>query len=149
MSTVSKRRTVPAGPARVWSVLADFGALAEWTTAVDHSCLLTELDRGPGTARRVQVGPQTLVEEVTVWVENEELSYSITGLPAFIGEITNTWTLSPLGSSTVVTLTTRIEARRRPVAQALAGVVVRVLARASDTMLDGLVDHLDTKGGTR
>jgi hypothetical protein len=133
----------------VWSVLADFGALAEWTTAVDHSCLLTELDRGPGTARRVQVGPQTLVEEVTVWVENEELSYSITGLPAFIGGITNTWTLSPLGSSTVVTLTTRIEARRRPVAHALAGVVVRVLARASDTMLDGLVDHLDTKGGTR
>ena len=97
----------------------------------------------------MQVGPQTLVEEVTVWVENEELSYSITGLPAFIGGITNTWTLSPLGSSTVVTLTTRIEARRRPVAHALAGVVVRVLARASDTMLDGLVDHLDTKGGTR
>ena len=35
MSTVSKRRTVPAGPARVWSVLADFGALAVAPRSVD------------------------------------------------------------------------------------------------------------------
>jgi hypothetical protein len=37
MSTVSKRRTVPAVRPGVVG-LADFGALAEWTTAVDHSC---------------------------------------------------------------------------------------------------------------
>ena len=67
MADIDRTRTIAAAPHDIWDVLADFGAIASWADKVDHSCILFPgADGEPlGTARRVQMGRDTLVERIT------------------------------------------------------------------------------------
>jgi hypothetical protein len=147
MTEICRRATVDASPEVVWAVLADFAAISDWAANVDHSCLLTEQTEGVGTARRIQTGRITVVETVKAWTppgpgSGGELAYSITGLPPIIRSVTNHWRLEPATIDgtphTAVTLTTTVNAGRRPPQQAIATIVARRLARASDVMIAGL-----------
>lgn len=51
-----------APPARVWQVLAHFGAISAWAPNVDHSCLLTHQAGGVGAIRRIQTRRTTVGE---------------------------------------------------------------------------------------
>ena len=128
----------------MWDVLAAFGDLARWAPNVDHSCLLTAQAEGVGTARRVQAGRATLVETVTVWEPGASLAYLITGLPRVIRSVTNTWHLRPAGEGTSVTLTTAVDAGRRPPQRLAAAIVARKLGGESDRMLAGLATSTAT-----
>jgi carbon monoxide dehydrogenase subunit G len=138
MSSTTRSVRVDAAPGAVWALLADFGGLAAWVDAVDHSCLLSHRTEGVGTVRRVQSGRIVLVEEVTVWEPGERLAYAITGLPSRLGSVTNTWRLEPDGSGTRVALTTHVDAGGLPHQRLIARVVARRSANASDAMLAGL-----------
>ena len=71
--------------------------------------------------------------------------YAVTGLPAVIGSLTNTWTLEPRGDSTsvstTVTPTTEIDAGSRPPQKGMDKVVGRKLGQASDEMLVGIAEQ--------
>ena len=56
---------------------------SSWADNVDHSCILTSgADGTPiGTARRVQVKRDTLVERITEFDPPHVLAYDIEGLP--------------------------------------------------------------------
>lgn len=83
VAQISRRRTVRADPQRVWDVLADFGAIGDWMSAVDHSCVLSTDPDGPvGTTRRVQIRRVTLVETITEFDAPTTLAYDIAGVPA-------------------------------------------------------------------
>ena len=101
--------------------------------------LLTE---GAGTARRIQMGRTTIIETITDWESGAMFSYAISGLPPVIGSVTNTWLIGASGNSTMVSLTTEIDAGARPPRRLVAGVVGRRLGRSSDAMLAGLSTHL-------
>ena len=138
MSSVEHTRTISATPDDAWEVLADFGALSSWVPMIQHSCLLSEQDRGVGTVRRVQIAQQTLVERVDVWEPTSTLGYSIEGLPPIVGTPHNTWRLIPIESGTEVRLTTEIDTGANPIKKAIAKKVLERMSMASEFMLAGL-----------
>lgn len=142
MPEIAETTTIARPPGDVWAVLADFGAISRWAPNVDHSCLITEQADQIGAVRRVQVGRAALLERVVEWSPGERLSYTIHGLPPVIREATNTWTLAESDASTIVTVTSRIDAGPRPPQQLIARLANKGLARASRQMLAGLTSHV-------
>ena len=145
MAQIDRTRTIAAAPQEVWDVLADFGALSTWVDRADHSSILVRgADGAPiGTARRVQMGRNTLVERIVEFDPPRALAYDIDGLPKKLGKVTNRWSLQPSGESTVVTLTSTVEIGSGRVRQLAERVVCRVMARESDGMLAGLAKRLE------
>lgn len=96
MADIHRTRTIAAGAQEIWDVLADFGSISVWAPNADHSCILfTGPGGGPvGTARRVQVKRDALVERITVFEPPHSLAYDIEGLPGRLRRVTNRWTLA-------------------------------------------------------
>lgn len=148
MTEVAVTRTVPATREAIWDVLADFAALAEWASDIDHASLLHEPgDTLVGTTRRVQTGRTTLLERIVQADAPAELAYVIEGLPALLGHVENRWRLSVLdATSTQVTLITTIDPGTRPPRRLVARIAARRIAAVDAMLLDGLCAHLE---GTR
>lgn len=144
MADIRRSRSIAAHPQQVWDVLADFGSIGSWADNVDHSCILFSGPDGGvlGTARRVQVKRDALVERITEFDPPRALAYDIEGLPRRVRGVTNRWTLAEgPGNSTLVALTSTVEMGPR---LALAErVLCRFLARQSDVMLAGLATRLE------
>ncbi|OBI41082.1 SRPBCC family protein [Mycobacterium sp. E796] len=146
MADVRRSRSIAARPQQIWDVLADFGAISSWSGNVDHSCILFSGADGAavGTARRVQVKRDALVERITEFDPPRALAYDVEGLPSRVRRMKNRWTLDPAPSgSTVVTLTSTVEIGAGPVQKLAEGVLCRFLARQSDVMLAGLANRLE------
>ena len=77
MADIHRTRAVAARAGDIWDVLADFGSITSWADNVDHSCILfSGADGGPiGTARRVQVKRDALVERITEFDPPRALAY--------------------------------------------------------------------------
>jgi hypothetical protein len=147
VAEIHRSRSIAAPAQKIWAVLADFGALSSWADNADHSCILFRgADGGPiGTARRVQVKREALVEQITEFDPPHALSYDIEGLPRALRRVTNRWTLTPGESdSTVVTLTSTVEIGSRPPQRLAEHALCRFLARQSDSMLAGLATRLES-----
>ena len=143
MATIERSALIAAPVDAVWSALADFAGISSWASNVDHSSFMTEQTEGVGSVRRIQTAGMTLVETVERWEPGAELSYRITGLPPVIRSVTNTWRIGASGASTMVLLTTQVEAGPRPPQLAIARVVGRRMAKASETMLAGIAAHVE------
>lgn len=148
--TVTRTATVPASPDAVWATLADLDAISAWAGNVDHSAVTTEATEGVGAARRVQAGRVVLIETVTVWEAPTRLAYTLDGLPPLARTVTNRWDLAPApGDTTAVTLTTTIEPLGGPRGRIGQRILGRVLAKAADDLVTGLVAHdHSAPGGT-
>jgi hypothetical protein len=146
VADIHRTRTIAASADEIWDILADFGSLSSWAPNADHSCILfTGPDGGAvGTARRVQVGRDTLVERITEFTPPRTLAYDIKGLPRLLRRVTNRWTLSAAGAgATVVTLASTVDIGPRPPQHLAERVLCRVLARQSDSLLAGLANRLE------
>ncbi len=146
MAATHRTRTIAARLDDIWDVLADFGSISSWADNVDHSCIqFSGPDGGPlGTARRVQVKRNALVERITEFDPPRTLAYDIEGLPRRLRRVTNRWTLAPAaGHAAVVTLTSTVEIGSGPLQKLAERVVCRFLARQSDVMLTGLANRLE------
>ena len=146
MAEIHRTRSIAASAQKIWEVLADFGSLSSWADNADHSCILFRgADGGPiGTARRVQIKREALVEQITEFDPPRALSYDIEGLPTALRRVTNRWTLEPAQrKSTVVTLTSTVEIGRHPLQRLAEHALCRFLARQSDSMLAGLANRLE------
>jgi uncharacterized protein YndB with AHSA1/START domain len=145
VADIQRTRTIAAPVQKIWDVLADFGSISSWAANIDHSCILTS---GPaGTARRVQVKRNALVERITEFDPPHALAYDIEGLPRLLRTVTNRWTLTAasagLANSTVVTLTSTVEIGSHPSQKLTEHVLCRFLARQSDVMLSGLANRAE------
>jgi uncharacterized protein YndB with AHSA1/START domain len=146
VADIHRDRTIAASVQQVWDVLADFGSLSSWAANADHSCILfSGPDGGPvGTARRVQIKRDTLVERITEFDPPHALAYDIEGLPRRVRGLTNRWTLAAgAGDSTALTLTSTVEIGPHPPQKLAERVLCRFLARQSDSMLAGLANRLE------
>ena len=151
MAEIHRTRSIAASAQKIWAVLADFGALSSWADNADHSCILFRgADGGPiGTARRVQIKREALVEQITEFDPPRALSYDIEGLPTALRRVTNRWTIAPTqgyskGESSVVTLTSTVEIGSRPPQRLAEHALCWFLARQSDSMLAGLATRLES-----
>ena len=136
-------------PEAVWAVLAQFDRIVEWAPKVTHSVLTTEQTEGVGSARRVQVGRQALIETVTIWEPGRSLGYSIEGLPPIVDGVSNRWDLASDPAGTFVTLTSIIDPGSSPKGKVASRVLTVPLGKASESMVDGLAAHLDQLAGER
>ncbi len=145
MADIHRTRTIAARVGEIWDVLADFGSISSWAGNVDHSCILfSGADGKPlGTARRVQIKRDALVERITEFDPPHVLAYDIDGLPRRLRRVANRWTLTAKGESTVVALTSTVEIGSRPDQKLAERVLCRFLARQSDAMLAGLANRLE------
>ncbi len=143
MAQVVRSRQIHASPDAIWDVRADFGAIGAWAPNVDHSALTTDAAQGVGATRRVQVGRNVLLEQVVDWQPGDTVAYEIRGLPKVVRRARNRWRLVGSDTTTEVTLSSEVDAGSRPPQKLVAAVVARVLARASDQLLDGLAAHLE------
>lgn len=149
MTDIQRARTIAAPLEDIWNVLADFGSLSSWAANVDHSCVLHSGRSGQpvGTARRVQVKRDALVERITEFEPPRALAYDIDGLPGRLRRVANRWTLTQVGGATSpetrVTLTSTVEIGSGPTHKLAERVLCRFLARQSDTMLAGLANRLE------
>ncbi|ORV81236.1 cyclase [Mycobacterium interjectum] len=146
MADIRRSRGIAARPEQIWDVLADFGSISSWAANVDHSCILFSGPGGEavGTARRVQVNRDALVERITEFDPPRALAYDIEGLPRRVRRVANRWTLSAgPGDSTLVTLTSTVEIGAGPAQTLAERVLCRFLARQSDVMLAGLATRLE------
>jgi Polyketide cyclase / dehydrase and lipid transport len=146
MSQIRRSRSIAARPQQIWDVLADFGSISSWADNVDHSCILfSGTDGAPvGTARRVQVKRDALVERIIEFDPPRALAYDIEGLPAFFGRVANRWTLAAATpGSTVVTLTSTVQIGHRPTQRLAERILCRAVAGQSESMLAGLAHRLE------
>lgn len=149
MTDIRRTRTIAASADDIWNVLADFGSLSSWSGNVDHSCVLhSGPDGGPvGTARRVQVKREALVERITEFDPGRALAYDIEGLPRRLRRVRNRWTLAPAGAAsvhaTVVTVTSTVEIGPRATHKLAERALCHFLARQSDALLAGLANRLE------
>lgn len=149
MTEIQRTRTIAAPVDDIWNVLADFGSISGWADNVDHSCVLRAGRNGQpvGTARRVQVKRDALVERITEFEPPRALAYDIDGLPRRLRRVSNRWTLAPPGGAqageTRVTLTSTVEIGPRPTHKLAERILCRLLARQSDAMLAGLANRLE------
>ena len=141
---VHRSRHLAHDATSVWAVLARFDRIVEWAPDVTHATATTERHEGVGTARRVQVGRQALIETVTLWEPERTLAYDIEGLPPIVAGVANRWDLAVDPVGTFVTLTSVIDPGPRPRGKVAARILRLPLGKASDSMLDGLASHLAT-----
>lgn len=147
MADIHRTRSIAASAQKIWEVLADFGALSSWADNADHSCILFRgADGGHiGTARRVQIKREALVEQIIEFDPPRALSYDIEGLPTALRRVTNRWTVTPTdGESSVVTLTSTVEIGPHSPQRLAEHVFCRFLARESGSMLAGLANRLES-----
>jgi len=137
---ITRTRRVAASRDEVWAALTAFDRISAWAPDVTHSSFTTEATEGVGMARRVQVGRLALIETVTTWDPPSTLAYRIDGLPPVVAGVTNRWDLAldPVGTHVSLTSIVTPGRGRRLGAKAVG----RVLGKASDGMLDGLIAHL-------
>jgi len=145
VAEIRRSRTIAAEAQAIWDVLADFGAASSWAGIVDHSCLLSPAAQGVGvgTARRVQMGRDTLVERITEFDAPRALAYDVEGFPRQLRRLNNRWTLSPTAGGTVVTLTLTVEIGRNAIQRLAESAVARFSARQLEAILTGLAAALE------
>jgi uncharacterized protein YndB with AHSA1/START domain len=142
---IRRSRTIAAESQAIWEVLADFGAVSSWAGFVDHSCLLTLAADGiaVGTARRVQLGRNTLVERITEFDPPHAIAYDIEELPRLLGRITSRWTLRRTTGGTLVALTNTVDIGTNPLQRLAEQLVGRASAKRLDALLTGLTSQLE------
>jgi hypothetical protein len=140
-----RSRTIAAEAQAIWDVLADFGAVSSWADIAEHSCLLSPAAQavGVGTARRVQVGRDALVERITDFDPPRAIAYDVQGFPRPIRRLNNRWTLSPTTGGTLVTLTTTLEIGQNRLQRLAESALVRFLTKQLDAMLTGLAHRME------
>jgi hypothetical protein len=142
---VKKSRQIAAKKSKVWATLADFPAIVTWAPNVDHSTATTLAHGGIGAVRRVQSGRITLLETIVDWQPEDQLGYTLDGLPPIAGSVLTTWQLREAGDGTHVTVTSAIHPRPNPLGRIVARALGRQLAKAATQMLTGLADHVEEK----
>ena len=108
--SIKKRFTVDASPDRIWSIMIDdFEGVAHWVSGLDWSgpnAKATAYPDGTAGGRVCDVPGFGLTDERLVKYDPEKrtFAYSVEAekIPSFVQNLTNTWRLTPVGSSTQV-----------------------------------------------
>ncbi len=106
MRSIKVSRRIPAAPAKVWAILADFPNIATWNTGVAKSFATSDSTGGVGAQRHCDLAPFGELEEtVKQWDHERRMVISIDSakkLPIAHGEVT--FVLSPTDGATEVSV---------------------------------------------
>lgn len=113
MPSLTVSRIMDAPRPEVWAVLADFGDIARWNTALTGSRIVAGPETGIGAERRCDAGRRTYLQErVTAWQPERGLDMTYTHLPVPVHDARATFRLESLtGDRTRVVVTMDYAAR--------------------------------------
>ncbi len=143
-TTIERSITIDAPPEQVWQVAAhEFDRVGEWTSQVEVSSP-NRAAPVPDDARvggRVCVAPGfgDIKETITRYSEQgRTFTYAAEGLPGFVTQMDNTWTVSPVGADRAkVTMRVEMDTNAFP-GKLMAPIMKRKLASAIGIFQDEL-----------
>jgi len=97
--------TIDAPPDQVWRIVAsDFGDIAHWATGIYASRMISGGDRiGRGSARSCDTMMGTIEETLIEFDDDQRrLAYEGRGMPFFIRQAVNRWSVDAAGQTTSV-----------------------------------------------
>ena len=79
MNSVTREVTIDAPRQKVWNVLADIGAVDQYSQNVENSSYVSANTSGLGAARKCEIGGSSwLKEEAIAWQENQGYTLQVT-----------------------------------------------------------------------
>src|SRR5437764_14806155 len=92
---------IDAPPARVWELLTSLDALERFDPGVARSRIVTEVKRGPGSARQCDLKPGGWFKErVSHWREQEELGFELYECTLPVRSLEHRYVLKPESGGT-------------------------------------------------
>ena len=145
MSKLTRQIRINAPVEKVWEVLADFGGVSKWAPTVTESYSTTEANGGIGAGRHCEViGFGGIEEEIVGWNESRSLSVSLENAGPIKSAVI-TFSVSPSGDETVVTLTTESQLKFGPLGAVIDKLFFpRLLGKQMAQTLAGLNHHAET-----
>lgn len=130
MRILEERVEIDAPLTVVWSLLADFGAVAAWAPYMRASYLVGDIRSGVGTRRAMRHAWGFRFEEtVTQWHEGKGFAFDVLRAPFPMKDVKETWAVSVESGVTVVATQVRYGMRLGPVGQLLDWLLVRFVVR--------------------
>ncbi len=146
MTQVIRQIKINAPKEKVWEVLADFGAVANWAPTISESHSTTEATRGVGAERACEHEKMGHIEErIVSWDAGSSLSYDvIKGLPFPMKSLNNIWSVSDAGDGAVVTLTMDFRMGMGPLGALPALMARPMMRKETGVSLAGLKQYTET-----
>lgn len=142
---VSSTLRIEAPVARVWALLADITAFAQWSPGVQRCSLLTEHGTGLGAVRYIDRGGKNfLKEEVVGWEPYQSLTFRVieTNFPLRTSDIRTA--LEAHGDATIVTIEARYALKYGVLGVVLDALLVRnAYEQGLRASLAGLKTHAE------
>jgi ligand-binding SRPBCC domain-containing protein len=126
MTVLKNEIRISAPPEKVWSVLASLEALDRYDPGVVRSEIVTPSREGPGAARRCDLAPGGWFKEKIVdFRPSESLSFELYECTLPVRRLKHSYTLTGVGSETVVHQRMEYELKFGPVGRLMDAVMVR------------------------
>lgn len=146
MPVLIQQVAVDASREKVWEVLADFSAVANWAPTISESRSTTEANGGVGAERGCEHEKMgTIHERIVAWDEGHSLSYDvIDGLPFPMKSLNNVWEVRTQGDGALVTLTMDFTMKMGPFGLLPALMARRPMNKEMRVTLAGLKQYVET-----
>lgn len=148
MTRIYHNIRINAPKEKVWSILADLGAIQNFNPGVKKSYYVSEEKQGPGASRVCELIPLGSIKETaTAWQEGESFALDIRPLSPIppLKQAVGRFTLKADGQHTIITLAMEYNLKFGPL-----GVLLNALAfksqfrRGLSDLLLGLKHHAET-----
>ena len=149
MSRVTGQVQIEAPAERVWAVLADFGAIAQWSPTVERSYLTTEAGQEVGTGRHLDLAggwhvDRAIEDRVLEWDEGRRYLVESSGMRV-MKYVRNEWAIEAASVGAVVTLTFDFAAKLGLLGTLAERLLMRRQVRKAVVLiLAGLKRHVET-----
>ena len=145
MIKIIKEVEINAPKAKVWSVLADIGAVEKYNPVVTKSYSTSENKQGLGASRHCDLLPMGSVEEKIVeWDEGESYKIEIFEGKAIPFKGTGTFELAENGKSTNVKMTFEPDMGNGIVGKIMGFMMKEKMNKMITGVVSGLKHHLET-----
>jgi ligand-binding SRPBCC domain-containing protein len=130
MRVLEERVEIDAPLPAVWTVLADFGAVADWAPYMRASSLAGEVRSGVGMRRAMRHAWGFRFEEaVTQWHDGKGFSFDVVRAPYPMKDVKETWAVSSEDGRTVVATQVRYRMQLGLIGRVVDAMLVRLIVR--------------------
>ena len=129
----------------VWSILENFGAVAQWVPSMKRSYLIGEQKTGVGTRRKLHhAWGFRMQETVTEWSTGHSFSFDVMQVPFPMKDVRETWVIEHENSQTTVATSVSYDMRFGVLGMVLDALVVQhIVRREMRTGLVGLKQYAE------
>ena len=147
MRTLTERIDIHASGDSVWSVLNDFGGVANWAPYVRESKIVGELEHGVGAHRLMRhFWGFRLEESVVEWKDRVGYTFDARVVPYPIGRVKESWALEVGNPRVSVTSSVTYEMHLGWLGRILDWVLIRhLIRREMRAGLRGLRDYAQSR----